>query len=414
MKKQIQLTLALVLFISLPALAQLTGNVTDENNTPLPDVNIYVEESFQGTVSNEEGYYSLQLKNIQKPVTVLFQYMGFETQKISIDPKDLPQKINIQLVTETFTLDDVVINTKDNPAHRVIRNAIEKRKVNKAKLTTFQVSFYSKGSWKIENVPEKIMGQEVGDFGGVLDSTRSGIIYLSETVSELYYLDPKLKEHITASKVSGNDNGFSWNNADDFNVSFYESTIPFNAAMVSPIAPNAFTYYNYRLDGVYYDAHNLLINKIEVTPKRPYDRSFAGFIYIVEDTGEIAGVDFTTNGKATQIEPLEEIRFVQNFTYLPSIETFVMNAQSIDFSWSIFGIKGDGKFYANYSNYNFEPDFDASLFNREIISFAEDANLKDETYWEEVRSIPLTLIEQEDYFKKDSIQELRKSKVYLD
>lgn len=414
MKKRIQLSLIVVLFSSLQTLAQLTGYVTDENNRPLQDVNIYIEESFQGTVSNQEGYFSLTIKNTNQDVNVLFQFMGFETQKLTVNPKQLPQQKNIQLVTETYTLDNVIVSTKDNPANRVVRNAIEKRKLNKAKLNKYQASFYSKGSWKLENVPEKIMGQEVGDFGGVLDSTRSGIIYLSETVSELYFLNPKLKEHITASKVSGKDNGFSWNNADDFNVSFYESTIPFNAAMVSPIAPNAFTYYSYRLDGIYYDDQNLLINKIEVTPKRPYDRSFAGYIYIVEESGEIAGIDFTTNGRATQIEPLEKIRFVQNFTYLPSIETFVMNAQSIDFSWSIFGIKGDGKFYANYSNYNFKPHFDASLFSREIISFAEDANLKDDAYWEEIRSIPLTLIEQEDYVKKDSLQELRKSRVYLD
>ncbi len=405
----------LFIFVSFNSLfAQLSGKVVDENNDPLADVNIYVEETFQGTVSTKDGYFELNIRGNLPQVNVLFQYMGYETKRLIIEVNQLPKEENIQLHPETFTLDDVVVNANENPAIRVIRKAIENRKANKAKLAAYQADFYSKGIWQLDNVPEKILGQEVGDFGGVLDSTRSGIIYLSETVSEIYYQEPNMKEHIIASKVSGNDNGFSWNNADDFNVSFYDRTIDFNAAMVSPIAPNAFSYYDYVLDGVDYDENKLLINKIQVNPKRPFDRSFSGYIYIVEDTGEIAGIDFKTNGRATQIEPLEEIRFQQQFTYLPSIESFVMNAQTIDFSWSIFGIKGDGKFYANYSNYNFEPNFAPKFFNREIISFADDANLKDEAYWEQMRSVPLTNIEIADYTKKDSIQELRKSKVYLD
>src|SRR5690606_42107523 len=61
------------------------------------------------------------------------------------------------------------------------------------------------------------------DFDGMLDSTRTGIIYLSETISEIAYQKPdKFTEKIIASKVSGNDNGFSFNSAQSANISFYE------------------------------------------------------------------------------------------------------------------------------------------------------------------------------------------------
>jgi len=117
----------------------------------------------------------------------------------------------------------------------------------------------------VKDAPEKILGQEIGDLGGGLDSTRTGIIYLSETISEIAYQRPNnFSEKITASKVSGNDNGFSFNSAIDANFSFYENTIALNAQIVSPIANNAYAYYRYKLVGTFFE-NGKLINKIEVT-----------------------------------------------------------------------------------------------------------------------------------------------------
>jgi hypothetical protein len=47
-------------------------------------------------------------------------------------------------------------------------------------------------------------------------------------------------------------------------------------------------------------------------------------------------------------------------------------------------------------------------------TFAENANKKEETYWNEYRPVPLTTEESTNYIKKDSIQTIRKSQVYLD
>ena len=135
--------------------------------------------------------------------------------------------------------------------------------------------------WK--NAPEKILGQEVGDLGGGLDSTRSGVIYLSETISKLDFKSPdKLKEKIIASKVSGDDNGFSFNNASDVDYNFYNNTIEIGNQLVSPVSEFAFNYYRYNLEGVFYDDRGNLINKIRVTPKRENDRVFSGLVYIIE------------------------------------------------------------------------------------------------------------------------------------
>ncbi|WP_034921105.1 DUF5686 and carboxypeptidase regulatory-like domain-containing protein [Gillisia sp. CAL575] len=410
-------SLKFLLFLSLFCqftFAQVSGTVRDNNEIPLPYVNIYTEDGTQGTTTNEDGDFELRISKTGE-YELVFQFLGYQTLKKKIIVEKFPFQLDVQLTSETTNLDEVTINSKDNPADRIIRNAITSRKENLEKLEQYTANYYSRGLWRIKNAPEKILGQELGDLGGGLDSTRSGIIYLSETISEITFSAPdNFKEKIIASKVSGNDNGFSLNSAEESDFSFYNNTININAEIVSPIADYAFNYYNYKLEGVFYDNEGHLINKILVAPKRPKDRVFSGFIYIVEDTWQIFGTELKTTGQAIQVAPIEELTFTQNFKYSEENKFWIKISQAVDFSFSMFGIGGDGRFTAVYSNYNFEPQFENRTFTREVLSFADQANKKDSLYWNKIRPVPLTTEELTDYVKKDSIQVLKSSKKYLD
>ncbi len=394
--------------------AQVVGEITDTKGEKLPYVNIYLENSFTGTTSNQEGNYELE---ISKPgdYTIVYQFLGYKTQKKQVNIQSFPYTINVSLAEESTSLEEVVINSDENPADRVIRKAIANRKKNLAKVEAYTADFYSRGIWKIENAPEKILGQEVGDLGGGLDSTRSGIVYLSETKSKIKFKAPDdFHEKIIASKVSGDDNGFSLNSAQDADFTFYNNTIELNAELVSPIADYAFNYYDYKLEGIFYDDLGNLVNKIKVIPKRPKDRVFSGTIYILEDSWEIYGIELMTTGESTQITPIETLVFKQNFTYSEKDELWVKLSQTVEFTWKIFGIGGNGRFSAVYSDYDFNPQFTREDFSNEILSFAENANEKDSMYWEKIRPIPLTTEEVDDYIRKDSIQERKNSRVYKD
>lgn len=405
--------LLFLLLTSQVAFSQITGTVRDHDDLPLPYVNIYTEDGTHGTTTNEDGNFELRITQTGE-YELVFQFLGYQTLKKKIVLNKFPYLLDVQLTSETTNLDEVTINSKDNPANRIIRKAIASRKENLAKLEQYTANYYSRGLWRIKNAPEKILGQDLGDLGGGLDSTRSGIIYLSETISEITFKAPNdFKEKIIASKVSGNDNGFSLNSAEESDFSFYNNTININAEIVSPIADYAFNYYDYKLEGIFYDDGNL-INKIKVTPKRPKDRVFSGFIYIVEDSWQIFGTELITTGQAIQVTPIEELTFTQNFKYSEENKFWIKISQAVDFSFSLFGIGGDGRFTAVYSNYNFEPQFEKKTFTREVLSFADEANKKDSTYWNKIRPVPLTTEELTDYVKKDSIQELKSSKKYLD
>ncbi len=408
------LLLLISILFSFTINAQISGTVKDSKGEALPFVNIYVEGTYSGTTSNDDGVYVLNFPETGNH-TIVFKYLGYKTLKKNVRIETFPHYMDVSLTEEKVSLDEVVVNAQENPANRIIRQTIEARKGNLEKIRAFKADFYSKGLIRIKNAPEKILGQDIGDLGGGLDSTRTGILYLSETLSKIQFERPdKLKEEILASKVSGDDSGFSFNNATDVDFNFYNNTINLGSELVSPISDFAFNYYRYKLDGVFYDELGNLINKIIVTPKRENDRVFSGVIYIVEDQWTLYGTELNTTGQQSQIEAVDTILLKQNFKYSKKDEHWVIISQSIDFVYGIFGIKGDGRFTAVYSNYNFNPQFEAKNFGRELLSFTEEANKKDSIFWKNIRPVPLTSEEFTDYVKKDSIQVIRKSKKYLD
>jgi len=404
------------LFIAFSTLisAQITGNISDQNNEPLPFVNILIEHTYKGTTSNDDGYYELNIST-PKTYTIVYSYLGYKTVKKTITISKFPYQLDIVLAEESVSLSEVVIDSDNDPANGIMRQAIAQRKANLEKINSYKAEFYSRGLIKIKDAPEKILGAEIGDLGGGLDSTRSGIIYLSETISEIQYLFPdKLKEKITASKVSGNDNGFSFNAAQDVDFNFYNNTIEFGNQIISPIANNAFSYYHYKLEGVFYDDKGNLINKVKVTPKRKNDPVFSGFIYIVEDQWDIYALELDITGTQARIPMVDIISLQQSFSYSEANDIWALISQSMDFRFGLFGIKGDGRYTAVYSNYEFNTGLTRKDFSREIVAFEKEANKKDSLFWNTIRPVPLTLEERTDYLKKDSIQILHESKPYLD
>lgn len=405
------------IFLSLSffsAKAQVQGTITNTKGDTLTQVNIYLENSFSGTTSNQNGYYELKLNNNgQKNLVV--QYLGYETLRKSIDVQTQPFELNVQLKEQSTELDEVVLDPDKNPADRIIQKAIDAREENKARIQEYKADFYSKGLIKLKDVPEKIFGKDVDDSGILLDSTRSGIVYLSETFSNIKYRAPDdFYENITASKVSGEDRGISFNSAEESDFSFYDNTIGLNAEIASPIANYAFSYYDYKLESGFYTDNGSLVNKIKVIPKRPKDRVAFGYIYITEDDWQIYGVDLKTTGESTQIPFVDTLSIRQDFSFSESHDFWVKRTQNTSFSLSIFGLKAKGNFTAMYRDYNFNPNFTDSDFGNEVLSFDETAADKDSVFWQNERPIPLTHTETRDYKQKDSLKEIRNSKKYLD
>jgi len=410
-----KITFLLFLLTSLSALAQVKGKITDTQKKPLSFVSIFLDKTVTGTTSNDSGAYVLDITEKGK-YTLVFQFLGYKTVKKNIIIASFPFELNIELEEEDIQLDEISISTKDNPANRIIRNVIAYKDKNTDKTSKYTAKFYSRGLYKIKDAPEYFLGQSTGDFGGGLDSTRSGIVYLSETVSEIKFQKKpkKFKEKIIASKVSGTDNGISFNRAEDANINFYENSVEFGNDLISPISTNAFSYYKYKLEGTFYNKSGKLINKIKLIPKRKNDRVFSGALYIVEDDWALYGADVSVTGAQVNIPFVDILHLKQNYNYTEENDAWVLISQSIDFKIDAMGFKFDGRFSSAYSAYNFKPTFNENTFTNEVLSFEKEATEKDTLYWNNLRPVPLTTEEVKDYKIKDSIKIVRKSKKYLD
>lgn len=394
--------------------AQVRGTVTDESGQPLPFASVYVEGTTNGTTTNLNGEYFLSLEN--GSYRLVFQFIGYKQKTETVRVTGKPVKLDVMLQEESIELGAIEITANaEDPAYPIIRKAIEKRNYYHEQVESFSTDVYIKGNVKILDAPSKIFGQDIGDLEGSLDTNRQGIVYLSESVSKLYFKQPdKYKELMISSKVSGNNQGFSFNSAQDMNVNLYRNFTAFGRNVISPIADAAMNYYRYRLEGVFLDEKGHLINKIQVIPRQSEDPAYSGYIYIVDKLWNIHSVDLALTGRAAQMPVFDTLSIRQTHVPVAQPDTWRMFSQTFSIVGGAFGFRFGGSFTGVYRNYELNLPLEDKFFGNEILKVEEGANEKDTSYWNETRPIPLTVEESVDYQKKDSIQVIRESKPFLD
>ncbi|HTL82297.1 MAG TPA: DUF5686 family protein, partial [Bacteroidia bacterium] len=309
---------------------------------------------------------------------------------------------------------EAVVTDGEDPAYRVIRNAIKERKFYLEQVNAYSCDVYIKGLQRVTEHPDKIMGMDV-DIDGEIDSL-SGIVYLSESVSKFNFKQPdKIKEEMVSSKVSGDNKAFSYNRASDMMFNFYENVIEIEdlseRGFVSPIANDAMLFYNYRLVGTIIQ-NDSIINKIEVTPKRKTDPCFRGYIYIMENSWRIYSTELYLT-KDAQIDFVDTLMINQNFVPVDK-DVWMVFSNKFTFNFGFMGVKGNGYYVGVNSNYVLDPDFPKKFFNNEEMHVNDDANTRDSMYWEDTRPVPLSLEEIRDYRRRDSLALIRNSKGYMD
>lgn len=391
--------------------AQITGSVFDETGAPLPFVSVYLRGTSIGTSVNTEGNFRLDAPKGQHEL--VFQYIGYKQHVEKIVVGNTPLRLTVRMQPDELTLAEVEIRDED-PAYRIMRKAIEKRAEYRYKITDYSCDGYVKGFHQLTDAPKKVLGQDVGNMGGILDTNRTGILYLSESVSKVYVQDKKMKEVMVSSKVSGSDNGVSFNRALAADFTFYDEQIDMVRMLLSPLADQAFDYYRFRLEGKYEDPDGMKIYKIAVLPKRPTDPVFGGHLYIVDDWYNLSGTDLFITGATIKQPVLDTLRIRQEFVALSRPDTRVLLNQLVTFRFGVLGFKIKGLFNSVFSNYQIQPVYAKGFFDREVFRVEKDAPKQDSAYWAAIRPVPLTAIESRDYVRKDSLRRIWDSKAYKD
>ncbi|WP_319592492.1 TonB-dependent receptor [uncultured Draconibacterium sp.] len=84
----------------------VTGRVTDQNDQPLPGVNVVIKETpSTGTITKDDGLYLL--KEVPSDAVLFFSFIGFKTLEIPLNGRS---HLNVQLQEDITTLTEVTVN----------------------------------------------------------------------------------------------------------------------------------------------------------------------------------------------------------------------------------------------------------------------------------------------------------------
>jgi hypothetical protein len=380
----------------------ITGIVSDDKGKPLPYASISIKGTNKGTTSNSTGKYSIILTPGE--YTLVCQYVGYGRSEKKIIVANDDQSINFTLSIQELTLGEVVVKRGEDPAYEIIRQAIKKRDYYNNQVDSFSVNVYIKGMIRSGAIPKRVMGIKIEreDNDG-LDSLGKGIVFLSESITQVEYAKPnKIKFRVISSRESGGGYGLSF----PFFINFYQNNVSIfdnnlnPRGFISPIADGAFNYYKYKYEGSFVE-EGVMVNTIRVTPRRQNEPLFTGTIHIAEDDWRIFSLDLFTT-KHNQLELLDTLRVTQLHAPVQS-DTWKTKNQVLSFVFRQFGFHMSGGFVNVYTDYNINPGFAKKHFGRTIMKFDTAFNKKDTNYWNKIRPVALELDERRDFVFKDSL-----------
>jgi hypothetical protein len=384
---------------------KISGLITDDKGNSLPYASISIKGTTRGTTANSSGRYSITLSPGQ--YTLVAQYVGYGKVEKTITVSNSDQVIDFSLSIQQLTLSEVIVKKGEDPAYEIIRNAIKKRNYYNEQVDSFSVNVYIKGLMRSGAMPKKIFGKKIErDPNDGLDSLGKGILFLSESVTQVDYSKPNnIKFRVISARQSGGGYGLSF----PFFINFYQNNVSVfdnnlnPRGFISPIADGALNYYRYKYEGSFME-DGIMINTIKVTPRRKNEPLFSGTIQITENDWRIYSTDLLTT-KDYQLELLDTIRVTQLHSAV-SPDVWKTKSQVMYVAIKQFGFYVTGNFVNVYSDYDINPGFNKKHFGRTIMKYDTAFNKKDTNYWNAIRPVALENDEKRDFVFKDSLSKL--------
>ena len=197
-------TIGLFILLCMDAFSQVrtvSGRVIDaDSRVALPFVNIVINDGQRGGTSDIDGKFSL---SSSEDINFLsLSYVGYEPTRFEIEKKG--KNLLIKMQKKEYKLPEYVVFPDENPAHRIIHNAVTYRDYNDPeKLPGFTYTSYDKMifTFELDSIPSLDSLS--------IDSTDREFfdkhhLFIMESISERKFMFPdKNKEEVIATKVAG-------------------------------------------------------------------------------------------------------------------------------------------------------------------------------------------------------------------
>lgn len=415
-KTSMKIKFAILIFlIGVVANAQLTlkGKVVDEQNQPIPFVNVYLKGTTNGTTTDDDGRFAF---SIQKKRGVLeVSSVGFQTFSVRVNPKTT--FLNITLKEESNQLDEVVIVTrpkkrlkkKENPAYKILREVWKRKKKNGLKLVDFyqyrqhettEIGFNNLDSAFVESVFKDKKNKAVDEVKVDSDGENYYIpVYLEEIIYQVYgnNVIKKERKDVEAEKKQGIlAQGFIFDRmANTFrNVEIYKNNVTIlQKSFVSPVSSTGFETYDYVLHDST-EVNSKKLYNIYFFPRRNGDLAFEGNMWISDKNFAITKINMKVHKDINLnfvrgLEMEKEYVIKNDSIYLPKKDTYVGDFTFLDKNEKNRGltIRKSNEFLT----YELNKPKPSTFYNKTIVKYSPTQFFKNDKYWKKNSNAENTL-----------------------
>lgn len=403
---------------------EVSGRVIDsESRVTLPFVNIVVNDGPKGGTTDIDGKFLIRSSAEIKALSL--SYVGYQSQKITLSGKK--QNLIIRMNKVEYELPEVIIFPTENPAHRIINNAIAYRDYNDPeKLPSFSYTSYDKMIFtpELDSIPEldsliaDTTDAEVREF---LDKHH---LFIMETVSERKFRFPdKNHEEVIATKVAGfKDPIFVFLLSQMQSTTFYKDRIRVaEKEYINPISKGSTNKYLFLLQDTLYSGVSDSTFIISFRPLMNTNfEGLEGIISINSNNWAIQNVIAEPAGKKGMISfrieqmyeyilgkqwfpvQLNTIAILNNVTYSDSTKSLEISPVVDTANPRLHRLPfGFGKSYIK--NIELNPELKRNEFGSVVVDVDPEATHRDEVYWENFRIDTLTQKEINTYDFVDSV-----------
>ena len=87
----------------------ISGKVTDENDKPLPGVNVVIDGTYEGTITDPSGKFELKMKK-KGNYSLAFSFVGYEKKVVPVNLNSNKTTINVRMTPSVILANEVVVS----------------------------------------------------------------------------------------------------------------------------------------------------------------------------------------------------------------------------------------------------------------------------------------------------------------
>ncbi len=408
----------------------ITGKVIERStNEPLPFVTVGLKGTKFGTTTDFEGNFKLTTSAAAD--SLVFTFIGFKTQTVFIQ-SGKTNNLLIKLEPTSNTLKETVIRPKENPALRIVNQAVDRRKYNDVNLLdAYECESYNKTDVSLNNISEKMKKNKLLQPLKAMFDTANQMknedgkyiipIFISETQSKYYYNKNinRGKEIILANSLIGfgvKEGSYIVDmlGSSLIQFNFSDNRIRFLAKdFVSPVSSSCHNYYWYTMyDSVMIDG--MKCYEVNFKLKRESDLGFNGTMWIADSSFAIRRI-YCEISKNANLNFIDRLKIQQEQLptaagpWLPMKTRLIVELSRFTDNTTGFV----AKMYRSNNNVvvnKIRPEtFYDTPIERETVDLEQDSS-----YWQKVRPEKISATEQRMFNQIDSMKRLPIVKTYTE